>query len=66
MTTADYARGYRDGVAAASDQIAKFFQALKDEHTTSISQMEAAHMMMEAIVLARLSPLQEEVRRLKP
>ena len=63
---ADYARGYREGVLAASDQIAKFFHALKAEHATAIATMNTAQTMVEGVILARLAPLQDDVRRLKP
>lgn len=63
--SADYARGFEDGTGAASDEIAKFFHALKAEHAKAVADMQTAQSVMEGLILQRLAPLQEKVRRLK-
>lgn len=64
--TTEYQRGYQDGVAAASDRVAAFFQAQKDKHARTVAEMNQANTMIEGMMLKLLAPLQDEVRFLKP
>ena len=63
--TTEYQRGYQDGVAAASDKIAAFFNDQKKKHIAAVATMHQANAMIEGFMLNLLAPLQDEVRHLK-
>jgi hypothetical protein len=61
----DYARGYRDGVSAASVQIAEHYRALEEKGRKTKADIEMANKMLQGLVLAELAPLQDRVNRLR-
>jgi hypothetical protein len=63
-TTADYDRGYRDGVAAASVQIADHYRALQKKHRQAEADIAMANKMLDSLLLAELAPLQDRINRL--
>lgn len=62
----EYERGYLDGVAAASAKVATFFQSQKEQDARILREMGDGQAMMHKVMLNVLTPLQDEVRHLKP
>ena len=67
QTTAltEYDRGYRDGVAAASMQIAGHYLTLQKKGRQAEADIKAGNKMIESLVLAELAPLQDRVNKLR-
>lgn len=61
----DYARGYRDGVTAASLQIADHYRAMQQKHRQTAADIVMANGLLDSLVLAELAPLQDRVNRLR-
>lgn len=64
-TLTEYDRGYRDGVAAASVQVADHYRALQKKHRQAEADLATANRMLDSLVLAELAPLQDRVNRLR-
>ena len=62
----EYDRGYLDGIDAASQLIAVFFQSQKDRDAKAVADLTAAQAMMHGLMLNLLAPLQDKVRALRP
>lgn len=64
--TAEYSRGYLDGIAAASDVVAAFFGAQEKRDARTVRELSTAQALMRQTMLVMLAPLQDDIRRLRP
>lgn len=64
--TAEYSRGYLDGVAAASNVVAAFFGAQEKRDARTVGELSNAQALMRQAMLVMLAPLQDDIGRLRP